>query len=237
MDDFEDVDIEYYKLMHPIEFPKRMAEKYQLDEENFKKFFRDFDPISRDFCNFGGLDEVPHHFKKISQLSGMTVLALRRLQHIGAISRPINYNDMEFIGRLLLACRDTNFLRSQISNLSYQRRQDLITRPELSSKWERWAYKRFFTPEIEYGDGGRMLNPEKRIKIFELAAQIESMFGVPNCFNTRERLKKIRTTAFNDRRRSKPESELIEDLAARRGISAEELKMALGLWEPPGSDK
>jgi hypothetical protein len=46
-----------------------------------------------------------------------------------------------------------------------------------------------------------MINPENRIRIDDLAEQVESMFHVPNCQNTRDRIKKIRETAFNDKKK------------------------------------
>ena len=75
-----------------------------------------------------------------------------------------------------------------------------MNRPELATKWEKWIYTRYFENEIRRGHGNRLIYPEKRIMVEDLAETIEEMFGVPNCENTRVRIRKIREMAYNDKK-------------------------------------
>ena len=96
-------------------------------------------------------------------------------------------------------------LKNQLARYSQAQREEILTRSELATKWEKWVYSRYFKNEIRYGLNGKMISPEKRIRVDKLAEQVEKIFGVPNCYNTRERIKKIREMAYNDKKRGKSE--------------------------------
>ena len=70
-----------------------------------------------------------------------------------------------------------------------------------------------------------MINPENRIRISDLAEQVESMFHVPNCQNTRDRIKKIRETAFNDKKKVSETKATERSVLRSRNLPESELEL------------
>lgn len=72
-----------------------------------------------------------------------------------------------------------------------------------------------------------MINPEQRTFIDDLIEEVESIFGVPNCQNTRADIKKIREMAYNDRKKIKQHSATEREVLRSRGLP----ETGLELWQ------
>jgi hypothetical protein len=149
------------------------------------------------------------------------------MQDMCVINSPITCSDFDLLKIIKRLWGNYFFLRCQLARLSRKQRDDLIKRPELSEKWKRWVYAQFFLKDIKYGHGGRMINPEQRTFIYALAEEIESIFGVPNCQNTRDEIKKIREMAYNDRKKVKQARATKRQVLRSRGLPETELE----LWQ------
>ena len=103
-----------------------------------------------------------------------------------------------------------------------------MTRPEYATKWEKWTYSIFVKKEIAYGLGGRMIDPSQRIMVEYLAQTLESMFGVPDCYDLRCKIRKIRETAYNDRKSIKNRKATVESLCKSRGVPENRLFLEIG---------
>jgi hypothetical protein len=106
--------------------------------------------------------------------------------------------------------------------MSQKQREELIRRPELSAKWQRFAYTTFLTNTLQYGDKGHMLNPQSRIRIAGLARMVSEIFKIPDNLILHNQLRKIREIAWNDRRRARSERVPLEEMARRRCIKLDD---------------
>ncbi|MDG5469962.1 hypothetical protein P9J64_16715 [Deltaproteobacteria bacterium IMCC39524] len=182
-------------------FKKVASRRYGMEERALNALLDDYELEPKGSDGPPGHDAVALTMSEIAFKLDLPVKVVGRLQNIGEIGRPITCNDFENLKFFAKIWGNHFFLRCQISKLSQKQREELIKRPELSSKWERWIYSKYFFNKIEYGHGGRMINPERRILINEIAEDIESIYRVPNCKNTRDHILKIRQMANNDRKK------------------------------------
>jgi hypothetical protein len=182
-------------------FLREASRHYGIEEQCLLALLDDYDIEPRQSQGHSGQDPVPLLMRDIAERVKLPIKVVGRLQDMGVINSPISCDDFEFLKSYEKTWTNSFLLRRQLARFSQKQREEFIKRPEFSNKWERWIYSRYFFNEIEYGHGNRMINPENRIRIYDLAEQVESMFHVPNCQNTRDRIKKIRETAFNDKKK------------------------------------
>lgn len=132
------------------------------------------------------------------------IRVLYRLNSIGVIDQPLTDVDRQFLTSLRKIWGKSWFLRSQISRLSKSQREAyLFRRPELTEKWERWTYSRYFHNDIRRGTDNRMLNPEERILIDQMIDDLEEIFRIKVTPRILRRIKEIRTLAQRDKSRLK----------------------------------
>lgn len=193
--------LEELRQINQKEFLRQASRHYGIEEQCLLAFSEDFEVVPRGSQGPTGMDPVPLPMREIAERVKLPVKIVGWLRGIGVISSPISCDDFEFLKCYAKTWANSFLLRSQLAKFSQKQREEFIKRPEFSNKWERWIYSRYFFNEIKYGHEGRMINPENRIKVDDLAEQVESMFHVPNCQNTRDRIKKIRETAFNDKKK------------------------------------
>lgn len=146
-------------------------------------------------------DTVILSLREIAEYVDLPVKVVGRLQDIKIIGSPITVEDMLFMQAYRKSWGNTFLMKCQLANLSIKQREELMVRPELSSKWERWVYSRYLYNEIEYGAEGLMLTPHNRIIIDRIADDIENLFHVPKTQKVLKRIKKIREMAYNDRKK------------------------------------
>jgi hypothetical protein len=139
--------------------------------------------------------------REIAKSVGLPVEVVGRLQDIKAIGTPITTDDMTFLEIYKKTWGNTFLIKKQLANMPKKRRESILTRPELANKWELWVYHRFLYNEIEYDCGGRMLTPQKRMKLVDIAEMLNEFFHIPRTERVMERIKKIREMAFNDRKK------------------------------------
>lgn len=213
----------YLIALNPKRFKEQIVERFGIDPNVLTKLLQEFMLVPREDCVPQDDDAVPGTMTDIARYLNLPVRVVGRLQDIGVISRPMTYADLGFMEKIRQIWGNHFLLRSQIAELSVKQREELIRRPELAAKWERYAYKVFLTNQIDYGDGGRMLNPENRIRIVHLASLIAEMFNVLNSPKLHERLRKIREIAHNDRKRAQAENSDLEEMSRRRGVKLDNL--------------
>lgn len=195
--------------------------RFNFNEDKFREFIKDYYIVP--------LAEMPPHpddrvelsFETICKRVGFPKNIVRRLQRAGAIGFPITSSDLDFLYALQKIYGKTWFVKTQLTKFSMIERERLIIRPELN-RWEKWAYSRFLYNKIEYGTGGRMLNPEKRIRIIQTMEMIEEIFKAPACENMRLRLLQIRKMATNDRAIAQKHGLALDEMAKKRGIRKED---------------
>ncbi len=197
----DDNKLEEIRQTNPKAFPDAASEHYGMKKKGLLAFLRYYDIEPRGSQGPSGQETVPLMMRVIAERVRLPIKVIGRLQDIGVIGAPITCDDFEFLKSYEKTWSNHFLLRCQLAKFSQRQREEIIKRPELSNKWERWIYAKYFFNKFKYGHGGRMINPENRIRIDDLAEQVESMFHVPNCQNTRDRIKKIRETAFNDKKK------------------------------------
>lgn len=139
--------------------------------------------------------------REIAKSLDLPIEVVGRLQDLDVISAPVTGEDIVFMEKYRKTWGNTFLIRKQLANMSKKRRESILTRPELATKWERWVYYRFLYNEIKYGYGGAMLNPKDRIRIDYIADDVEGIFRVPKSQVVLERIRKIREMAYNDRKK------------------------------------
>jgi len=142
--------------------------------------------------------------KGIAEQYGLTTKVLIRLQRDQLIGKPICRRDIRFLEGLSKVWSRPWYIRQQVSRYSKAQRQRLILdRPELSEKWQRWVYRQYLDSDIERGTGGRMLNPERIIKIRLLCNTLEQMFNLKPTPQVVATIKIIRKKAYRDKAKLK----------------------------------
>lgn len=208
-------------------FIREASRHYRMSEMSLGVMLDDFDLTPKGEAGPPGSDAVPLSMTEIAGKVNLPLEVVGRLQNIGVIERPITCSDFDFLKSLRKVWGNHFFLRKQLARLSKKQREELIKRPELACKWERWLYSKYFFNEIKRGYGGKMINPERRIPVEETLETIEEMFKVPNCENTRIRYLKIRDMANNDRKKVTQGCATESQVLKSRGLPATELE----LWQ------
>jgi hypothetical protein len=193
--------LEELRQTDPKAFIEKACVLYGIKKQSFLALLENYDIEPKGSQGPSSDETVPFSMREIAGKVGLKVKVVGHLQDKGVIASPINCGDFEFLKGYAKTWEDSFLLRTQLAKFSEKERKEMIKRPELSKKWERWVYSKYFFSNFRYGHGGRMINPEDRIKIYDLAEQVESIFRVPNCQNTRDRIKKIRETAYNDKKK------------------------------------
>ena len=197
----DDNKLEEMRQTSPKTFLEAASKHYRLEAQGLSAFLEDYDIVPKGSLGPSGHEPVPLLMRDIAERVRLPIKIVGRLQDMNVIGTPISCDDFEFLKCYAKTRANSFIIRTQLAKFSQKQREEFIKRPEFSNKWERWIYSRYFFNEIEYGHGNRMINPENRIRIDDLAEQVESMFHVPNCQNTRDRIRKIRETAFNDKKK------------------------------------
>ncbi len=197
----DDNKLEEIRQVNQKAFLEAASKHYEVEEKGLLAFLEDYDIVPKGSQGPAGQEPVPLMMRVIAERVKLPIKVVGRLQDIGVIGTPITCDDFEFLKSYEKTWSNHFLLRSQLAKFSQRQREEIIKRPELGNKWERWVYAKYFFNKFEYGHGNRMINPESRIRIESLAEEIESMFHVPNCQNTRDRIRKIREMAFNDKKK------------------------------------
>jgi hypothetical protein len=208
-------------------FIEEASRYYEMFEESLAAILEDYDLIPKGGAGPPENDAVPMSMTEIAQKVSLPVKVVGRMQDMCIINSPITCSDFDLLKIIKRLWGNHFFLRCQLARLSQKQREDLIKRPELSEKWKRWVYAQFFFKDIKYGHGGRMINPEKRTFIYDLAEEVESIFRVPNCQNNRDEIKSIREKANNDRKKVKQCRATEREVLRSRGLPETELE----LWQ------
>ncbi|MDH3544295.1 MAG: hypothetical protein OET55_00060 [Desulfuromonadales bacterium] len=200
---------------------------FGVSKESMKTLLQNYDFIPKGEAGPPGNDAVSMSMTEIAKKVKLPVKAVGRLQNMGEIDRPITCANFDFLKSLEKIWGNHFFLRLQLARLSIKQREELIKRPELASKWERWLYSRYFFNKIKRGHSEKMINPEERIIVEDTLEMIEEMFHVPNCENTRTRYLEIRQMANNDRKKVKQGRSTERQALRSRGLPETELE----LWQ------
>ena len=193
--------MEELRVLQPEKFLEEAAKMYGMSLAALKALTGNYDFYPKGSMGPSDDDPAPQKIKEIAETFGLPQDVIYRFQDDRVVSTPLTYRDIDILKCIEIFWGKTFYLKKQIAKLSKKQREDLITRPELSTKWQKWIYSIYLKNEIAFGHGGRMIDPSQRIKVEYLAQTIESMFGVPDCYNLRQRIKKIRETAYNDKKK------------------------------------
>lgn len=108
---------------------------------------------------------------------------------------------------------------------SKRKKRPPVLQPELNEPWKSWVYLRYIANQISYKNDGQMMNPDKRIFVRSLAKEVEYRFGGISSPELRKQIKEIRTTAYNDKRKSREQDIPPEEVAIQRGIEQEAIRI------------
>lgn len=221
----DDNELEEIRQTNPKAFPEAASEYYDIKKKGLLPFLEYYDIWPKGSQGPSGQEPVPLMMRVIAERVRLPIKVVGRLQDIGVIGAPISCDDFEFLKSYEKTWSNHFLLRSQLAKFSQRQREEIIKRPELANKWERWIYAKYFFNKFEYGHGNRMINPENRIRIDDLAEQVESMFHVPICQNTRDRIKKIREIAFNDKKKVSEAKATERSVLRARNLPESELEL------------
>jgi hypothetical protein len=213
---FEELD--ELRILQPEKFKQALSEEYPDSLDCISALLENYELHPRGSYGPQENDPIPMSIKELAKSFKLPEEVIYRLQDDLVISQNLTYKDLNILELLRIIWGKAFYLKKQLSKLSKRQREDLMTRPEFATKWEKWVYSIYLKNEIAFGIGGRIIDPRKRIKIDLLAQTIESMFGVPDCYNTRQRILKIRETAYNDKKKAKNRQATIESLCISRGV-------------------
>jgi len=197
-------ELEELRNLAPKNFFQAISKTFGIDPNSLERLLEDYDLEPKEAYGPQDHEAVPLLMRQIAARVGLPVKVVGRLQDIGAIGAPITCGDFEFLKSYKTAWGNSFLIKTQLANYSRKQREEIMNRPELATKWEKWTYTKYVENEISRGHGNRMIYPEKRIMVENLAETIEEMFGVPNCENTRARIRKIREMAYNDKKSGNP---------------------------------
>jgi hypothetical protein len=220
--------MEELRALQYDKFLEKIAVKYGIKLKSIMALLTFYELHPRGAYGPSDDDPTPLKIKEISEDIGLPQDVIYRFQDDKVVNRPLTYGDIVTLEIIKIFWGKTFYLKKQIAKLSKKKREELITRPEFATKWETWIYSIYIKNEIAYGIGGRMIDPMKRIRIEHLAQTIESMFGVPDCYDLRERIKKIREIAYNDKKKVKDRSATIESLCIARGVPLNRVYLEIG---------
>lgn len=213
-------DYEYLRAIDPQEFFLRVASAYGIDPQQLEALDKDFALIPRG--QYAPDDGVVMH-KSVDDVArdvGLSSDDLRHLQQIGAISRSITYDDVDFLRRHRLV---VEYEKGMVK--PKRKKRPPVLQPELNEPWKSWVYLRYIANRISYKNDGQMMNPDKRIFVRSLAKEVEYRFGVTISPELRKEIKEIRTTAYNDKRKSREHDIALDEVAIHRGIEPERIRI------------
>lgn len=120
-------------------------------------------------------------FSRKSPLPRKTLLLLQRKQIIQDPLTPENLNGLHLLEQVW---GDRNVLRPQISRMSRIAREKFIRTVALNSKWERYAYSRYFNQE-----------PGSRLSLLQVIEEIQTTFRFELTKHQISRIRNIRSKA------------------------------------------
>lgn len=130
--------------------------------------------------------EISEYVKQ-SKLTKKILLILARDE---IIHDPLTEDDLLGLRLLEKLWYKKEFLRAQLVKFSDEERMAFLTTAHLPTKWERYAYSRFFN-----------LGPGERLPMKQLVSEIEMTFGFVLNFHHTKRLYKVREQVYNRRKK------------------------------------
>lgn len=193
--------LEELRKINMDSFIQKASMHYGMSTDSMKALLEDYELDPVEASGPSGDEAVPMLMYEIAKKVDLPVEVVARLQDMDLIGNPITYDGVEFLKNFHKTWEDKFLIRSQLASFSQAQRKVLIKITELSEKWERWVYLKYLESDIKYDFSGRMMNPEDRILIKDVAELVEDIFCIPNCNNTLKRIEKIREIAYNDKRK------------------------------------
>jgi hypothetical protein len=123
-----------------------------------------------------------------------TILLLMERKEI--IQDPLTQEDLIGLHILEQIWGNRAVLRAQLNRMSLHTRKRFIRTVALNSKWERYAYSRYFNQE-----------PERRLSLMQVVEEIQITFRFEMTRKQINRIRKIRTQAQVARHREKKKKE------------------------------
>lgn len=182
-------------------FIEMASKHYGIPTDSMNALLGDYELIPVEDSDPLGSDAVPMLLYEVAKEVDLPADVIAKFQELSVVHKPITYDDVELLKIIQKAWGNKTLIRSQLANYTRTQRIKLIKITDLSEKWERWVYLRFMENDIRYDSAGKMINPEDRILVNNLAEQVEDLYCVPNCNHTRKRIKKIREIAENDKQK------------------------------------
>ena len=133
---------------------------------------------------------------KYAQQSPIPRNILLLLQREAIIQEPLTREDLIGLHLLEQVWGNKTVLRSQISRMSFNARKKFVQTVALNSKWERYAYSRYFNQK-----------PESRLPLTQVIEEIQITFRFEMTRKQINRIRKIRTQAQVARHREKKKME------------------------------
>lgn len=133
--------------------------------------------------------------EQYAKRSRLPLKALRWMVREGLIQDPLTGHDLVGLALLERVWMRRDFLRFQLQKFSQKRRQDLLEKSELETRWERYAFARF-----------RNLPRGKKLPMKRLIGEIEMTFNLRLDHWQIQRLYRIRQKIYHLRMKEKTSS-------------------------------
>jgi hypothetical protein len=211
---------EYLRAIDPQEYFKQLSLECGIDIQGLVALDKNFHLVPRGQY---APDEGVALNKSLDDVAtdvGLPPNTVRHLQQIGAISRSITYEDVDYLRRHRLV---VDYEKGTVK--PKRKKRPPVLQPELNEPWKNWVYLRYIANRISYKNDGQMMNPDKRIFVRSLAKEVEYRFGATSTPELRNQIKEIRTTAYNDKRKSREQDIPPEEVAIQRGIEQEAIRI------------
>lgn len=221
MTDSDFLQLEETRQLSQAGFVKAAAKQFGFEEGALSALLQHYDLEPKGLCP-AAFEPVDLSMREIARVADLPIKVVGRLQDMKIIGSPISCGDLDFLHQYRLTWRNAFLMKCQLADFSRKQRAELLTRPEFTTKWEKWVYSSYILADIGYGLGKRMIRPERRIPVSRLLEQVQDMFGVPDCYNTRQTILKIRQIAQNDRKKIRAGKSTPIDLLIKRDVTPDD---------------
>lgn len=204
------MDYEYLKEINSQEYFSRLSKEYGIEVPNLQALERDYDLIPKG--KYGPLEDDVFP-GDAAEASGLPEKYVLHLIQIGVVQHPPTYRDVDVL-KLIRLVREND----EGAKKSSCRTSSSNLHQELSEPWQQWVYGRYLRNTIIYDASGRMMNPEARIFVRTIAREVAYKFGVVCAQELRNKIRKIRVIAANDKRKARDAEKTLNAVAAKRKI-------------------
>lgn len=202
------------------DFRREFIQTFEINADLADKLFNEFDIVPKGQFAPDPDEKFPGTIRDASKEVDLPEHIVGELIQSGV---PFTYGGLDFMRLFRKVLEAVDGLNKPITQSLR-----LFSDPDLNAPWKRWVYQCYMNNKIKYDSQGKMLNPEKRIIVEDMAQDLIERFGLNDTPWLRREILKIREKANNDKKRSREKDIPISEVSAQRQAQYE-LKLHLGL--------